>query len=89
MKEIEVTVRNRNGIHVRPASLFATTANNYRSEVKVIKESRILNGKEVMNLIMLSAPQGTILRIEADGPDEQEALEALYDLVMVKTFNEE
>lgn len=81
VREITVTVCNRLGLHTRPAKTFVQTAAAYQAEIRVEKGGIEINGKSIMGLMSLLAPQGTLLRIRAVGPDAGEALEALRELV--------
>jgi phosphocarrier protein len=81
MKRISVPIVNRLGMHARPASLFAKTAERFKSDIKVIKDEMSIDGKSILGLMMLVAARGSELVIEADGPDEDDALSALSELV--------
>ncbi|RUA06399.1 MAG: HPr family phosphocarrier protein [Fusobacteria bacterium] len=89
MKQIEVEIKNKAGLHARPSSLFVQVAGEYDSEIMVICDDEEINGKSIMGLMLLAAEQGRKLIITADGEDEDEALEALRKLVEVDKFNEE
>lgn len=84
----DVTVLNKLGLHARPAALFVKTANKFKSEVFVEKDSEIVNGKSIIGLMMLAAGPGSVLRIKAAGPDASDALDALESLFKRK-FEEE
>lgn len=80
----EVVVINPQGFHARPASAFVKAAMKYRCSIHVVKDSRPnekVDGKQVIELLLLSAPQGTRLTIHAQGEDAEEALAALTQLV--------
>lgn len=89
MKKIEVEIKNKAGLHARPASLFVQTAGKYDSEIIVKCDGEEINGKSIMGLMLLAAEQGRILTLEADGADEDAMLEELKSLIEVKKFNEE
>ena len=89
MKQIEVEIKNKAGLHARPSSLFVQVASEFDSEITVICDDEEINGKSIMGLMLLAAEQGRNLIITADGEDEEEALEALKKLVEVDKFNEE
>ncbi len=82
------TIKNRLGIHARPAAKLAKAANQFESTVRVMKDGLEVNGKSIMGIMMLAAAQGNVIEIEAEGPDEEEALQALGDLIRNK-FDEE
>ncbi|MFW5883793.1 MAG: HPr family phosphocarrier protein [Verrucomicrobiota bacterium] len=78
----ELTVRNRMGIHARPAAMIVRLANKYDAEVTVEKDDEEVNGKSIMGLMMLAAGQGSQLcfRVEgANGKELLDELEALFD----------
>jgi len=72
---------NKYGMHVRPAGALAKLCQKYRSDITVEKEAHAVSGKSVLGLMTLEAPCGTILKVTADGPDEEDALDAIGDLV--------
>jgi phosphocarrier protein len=88
MKQIKAPVVNRLGMHARPAALFVKTASRFQSRIWVSKDELEVNGKSIMGVMMLAAEPGSSLVIRADGPDEDEALEALARLVADK-FHED
>ena len=83
-----VCIKNPQGLHLRPADMFARTASRFEATVQVIKGSQKVDGKSVLSIVTLVAEQGTELDIEAHGPDAQEALRALVQLVE-RGFEEE
>ncbi|MGL5052950.1 MAG: HPr family phosphocarrier protein [Cetobacterium sp.] len=89
MKKVEVTIKNKAGLHARPSSLFVQAASKYDSDINVIFEDEIINGKSIMGLMLLAAEQGRILTLECDGEDEDAMIQELVELVEVKKFNEE
>ena len=82
MTERHVTVKNRAGIHARPASRIVQVAGKFTSKITLIKEAEneTINAKSVMNIISLAAVYDTVLLLRAEGPDEQEAVEAIAGL---------
>lgn len=76
-----VVVKNRQGLHARPAAEFVKLASSYECEVFVQKEDLEVNGKSIMGVMMLAAEPGTRLEIRAVGEDCREAVEALVALV--------
>jgi phosphocarrier protein len=80
---------NRQGIHARPAHLFVRTANEFSSEILVIREGAPeVNGKSMMGMLTLAAAHGAELIIRASGPDAYEAVTALEGLFLAG-FGEE
>ncbi len=89
MKIVKTKIKNRKGLHARPASLFVKLVTKYDSEITVKTEDETVNGKSIMGLMLLAAEEGKELELVADGPDEDEMLEELIELIEVKKFNEE
>lgn len=89
MKSIKVQIRNKKGLHARPSSLFVKLVTKYDSDIMVKSEDETVNGKSIMGLMLLAAEEGRELELIADGPDENEMLDELYDLIEIKKFNEE
>jgi len=69
--------------------LLATLASNFKSDIKIIKDGIEVNCKSIMNLLLLAAGKGTVLKIVADGEDEEEALKAIRELIEVSKFDED
>ena len=80
MVERIVTIRNRAGMHARPAALLVKTASSFASQISIEKDSERVNGKSIMGVITLGATYNTPLKIIADGPEEVAALDALQKL---------
>jgi phosphocarrier protein len=88
MMEKTMTIRNRMGLHARPAALFVQEVGKFRCQVSVVKDGLQVNGKSVMGLMLLAAESGSKLTIKVDGPDEAAAIAALEKLFERK-FDEE
>ena len=90
MTEAEITIRNQSGLHVRSAGVFVKLAARFRSHISVCHEDTEVNGTSILGLIGLAAEAGSTLKVRAEGPDEQEAVTALKELVENKFgFTEE
>ncbi len=76
-----LTLRNKYGLHVRPAGLFAKVASRFNADVQVEKDDTIVSGKSIMALMTLEAVCGTSLTVTATGPEAVDALDALEGLV--------
>lgn len=76
-----VKIKNKTGLHARPANLFVKVAQNYQSKIEVKKGDNIHNGKSILSVMSLCANQGSNVTIIANGIDEVEAVQALVDLV--------
>lgn len=88
MYEKTIVVKNKTGLHARPAAMFVQTANKFKSEIFVEKEGKKVNAKSIMGVMSLAVSQGTTITILAQGEDEKDAVEALVELVENK-FGEE
>ncbi|MDR2909024.1 MAG: HPr family phosphocarrier protein [Oscillospiraceae bacterium] len=77
----DVSVQNQVGLHARPATFFIQKANEYKSSVWVEKEERRVNAKSLLGVLSLGIVGGTAIKVIADGPDEQQAVEGLVKLV--------
>jgi phosphocarrier protein HPr len=84
----QVTIINKLGLHARPAMSFVDTASAFKSDIQVAKDGQVVDGKSIMQLMMLAATAGSELEIEAEGPDAEQAVAALVKLVLSK-FDEE
>jgi phosphocarrier protein HPr len=81
MTSRDVTVVNQLGMHARAAAKFVHLAARFSARVHVARDGREIDGKSIMGLLLLAAPRGSVVRIRADGPDEQDAVSALVRLV--------
>jgi len=88
MAEKEFEIINRLGLHARAAAQFVQVAGQFAAEVFVEKDDFEVNGKSIMGILMLAAPQGTLIRVRTDGDDADEALSAIGQIIHDK-FGEE
>lgn len=90
MKESkEMTLRNKLGLHARAAARFVRTVTPYASSIEVSFNGASVDGRSILGLMMLAATQGSTLTITAEGTDADQALEALFDLIHHRCFDEE
>ncbi len=82
-KPLKATLKiiNPLGLHARPAMSFVDTANGFDSDIQVRKGDQVVDGKSIMQMMMLAATKGTELEVEAAGPDAADAIAALRELV--------
>jgi len=83
-----VTIVNKLGLHARPAMEFVDCASRFTSEVFVKRGDQSVNGKSIMEMMLLAATAGTVLEVEATGDDAQAAIDELVKLV-ASGFDEE
>ena len=84
MPERTVQIVNKNGLHARPAAEIVKLAAKFQSEITIAREDLDVNGKSIMGVMMLAAEHGSMIILRAEGPDADQALEALATLVSNK-----
>lgn len=77
----KITIKNKLGLHARPAALFVQTANKYDCDITVKKGAEEVNGKSIMGIMMLAAGKGDVIHIKAEGDDADKALDELVKLL--------
>ena len=77
----EVLVQNQVGLHARPATFFIQKANEFKSSIWVESEDRKVNAKSLLGVLSLGITKGLTITIIADGPDEEDAVNNLVDLI--------
>ena len=87
MTRRETRIVNRLGLHARAAAQLVRMANEYNSDISLIKSNQQANAKTIMEVLMLGAAQGEDLAVEARGDDEEHAVEAIVQLINAR-FNE-
>ncbi len=81
MQKRDVEIINRLGLHARASAKVTQTAARYSSDVFMSRSGRRINAKSIMGVMMLAAPQGSLVTLEVSGPDEDAAMEALVKLI--------
>lgn len=79
--EKELTIRNKMGMHARPAAQFVKRASKYQCDVWVEKDDEPVNGKSIMGLMMLAAGRGETIKVITDGADAEAAMADLEELI--------
>lgn len=80
----KVTVLNKSGLHARPASQFVEAANEFKSDIYLHKENATVSAKSIMGVMVLGISKGSEIVIQAEGPDEREAVDTLIKLIETK-----
>jgi phosphocarrier protein HPr len=88
MQTVDITIINKLGLHARASAKLTQLATRFKSDIHLIRGTQKINAKSIMGVMMLAANQGTQLRLEVEGQDEQQACEALIQLVESR-FGEE
>lgn len=81
MIQCHITIINKLGLHARAAAKFVSTASAFSSTIKVGKGEQLVDGKSIMSVMMLAASKGTVLQLQIEGRDEQQAHDALVALI--------
>jgi len=85
--EMNLTVRNKMGLHARPAAMIVSTANKFPCDVTLLKDGQNVNGKSIMGVLMLAAALGSTVTVKTEGEQAKECAEAIAAL-FEKGFNE-
>jgi len=80
MIEREVTIRNRSGLHTRPAAALVKEAAKFKSEFFITKDGMEINGKSIIGVMTLAAEQGAVLILRFEGVDEADAAQSVVGL---------
>ncbi len=86
--ERNFTIKNKFGIHARPAALFVKTVNQFKSDITVSKDGNAAAGKSIMGLLTLEGYQGADITVTATGCDADAALDAIGKLIDSKFFED-
>ena len=81
---ITVTIPNKKGLHARASAKIVEAAARFKSTITISKDGQSVDARSVMGLMMLGAPQGSVIEIAAEGADAEEALTALKALIEVR-----
>jgi phosphocarrier protein HPr len=81
MIEREAKIVNQEGLHARPAAKIVRLASSFNSDIELLKDGLAVNGKSIMGVMMLAAECGSSIMVRADGPDAEQAVEAITQLV--------
>jgi len=77
----EIEIKNKQGLHARPAAVFVQVANKFDSEISVTKDEEEVNGKSIMGILMLAAEKGSVVSLKATGSDAGEAIAELEKIL--------
>ncbi|MCR9144528.1 MAG: HPr family phosphocarrier protein [bacterium] len=84
MESTEITITHAEGVHARPASVFVREAAKFKSEVTLTSDGTTVNGKSIMGLLMLALCNGAQVTLNTEGPDEQDAVAKLAEILSGK-----
>jgi phosphocarrier protein len=80
----DVEIINKLGLHARASAKLSQIANQFKSDVNLVRNGNKVNAKSIMGVMMLAAAKGSAIGIETSGPDESEAMQALLGLIQDK-----
>ena len=83
-----VTIKNKQGLHARPAALFVQIANKFTSEITIVKGRHKINGKSIMGIMMLAAGAGSKVTVIANGDDADKAIVELEKLLLADDIDQ-
>lgn len=83
-----LAIKNRLGLHARAAAMLVQTASKFQAEIKVCKDGQVVDGRSILGLLMLAAAQGSTIEVTAQGPEAEQALAAIEELV-ARGFDED
>ena len=81
MQEAQITIVNRLGLHARAAGKLVSLAKSFESRITLRRDGEEVDGKSIMAVMLLAAPEGTVLTLKAEGADEEEAMAAVTALI--------
>ena len=88
MIEETLKIKNKHGLHARPAAHLVKIAGKFKSDIKIFKDGLEVNAKSIMGVMMLAAEPGSEVLIQVNGEDEKQAIEDLRDLFENKFYEE-
>ena len=87
--EKKITIINKLGLHARASAKFVATAGQFQSRLEVVKQNKRINGKSIMSVMTLDASLGTDITLITDGPDEEQMMDAMLNLIQSRFYEKE
>ncbi|MBO8162027.1 MAG: HPr family phosphocarrier protein [Thermosipho sp. (in: Bacteria)] len=81
MVEKTITVKNKTGLHARPASQFVQSASRFKSNITISKEGKVADAKSIIEVLSIGINKGLEITIRAEGEDENQAVDTLVALI--------
>lgn len=81
MQSKEITIKNKTGLHARPASEFVKAATKFKSAVSIEFKGKTVNAKSILHVLSAGVTAGSTITLSADGEDEAQAIEILSDVI--------
>ncbi len=82
----EIVVKNKQGLHARPAAMFIQIVSKYNANVVLQKDKERVNGRSIMGILTLGAEENSKLIVEADGDDAQDVINEIEKLLSQESF---
>jgi len=86
--ERDIEINNKLGIHARPAAKIVRLAKKYESSITIVKDGEEVDGKSILDILMLSCGKGCVIKLVIEGDDAPEAMDELTKLIISK-FDED
>jgi phosphocarrier protein HPr len=77
----DFTISNKLGLHARPSAQLTQTASRFKAEIHISRGARRVNAKSIMGVMMLAAGHGSTIKVEAEGDDAEQAVQAIGQLI--------
>ena len=77
----DIEIKNKLGLHARAAAKLVHTAARFQADIKIRKGDEEVDGKSILGILLLAAGRGSSITVKADGADEQQALDAIQELI--------
>ena len=81
MTERNIEIKNKLGLHARAAAKLVHTSARFKSDIKIRKGDEEVDGKSILGILLLAAGRGSTITVRANGDDENEALDAIQELI--------
>lgn len=81
MNERNIEIKNKLGLHARAAAKLVHTAARFKSDIKIRKGDEEVDGKSILGILLLAAGRGSVITVKVNGADENEAMDAIQELI--------
>ena len=81
MNQRDIEIKNKLGLHARAAAKLVHTAARFKSDIKIRKGDEEVDGKSILGILLLAAGRGSVITVRANGEDENEAMDAIQELI--------
>jgi len=81
LNERNIEIKNKLGLHARAAAKLVHTAARFKSDIKIRKGDEEVDGKSILGILLLAAGRGSVITVKVNGADENEAMDAIQELI--------